>query len=391
MASGNEPVNSVRLNNQERTRMLDDLSRQSAASNVPAERRRFRANYTVEKITVWVQHPTGASTTYVVAPRNISTMGIGFLHGTYLYPTSPCKVSLETLDGERMQVNGTITNCRHVSRQVHEVGVRFDLPIDLRMFVHLNPEDSQTVRQEFQELRAQVRGVAEQDLELSGRVLIVDDMPADRKLLNFWLGKLGMSVVESDNTEDAYNRIRGGVFDLIIIDLQLGKESGLDVAMMIRESGQQTPIIMYSAEVTSEAQERGRSIGISGFLSKPLEQAQLTHLIKRSLTPGGDGSSGVIRSALASDPDMLPIIDEFVQGLSKYLDEIRSAMNEQDIENLHRICHQIKGAGGSYGFDVLSDAAQAALDCIRGDEPDWSQINGKVEQLNSMIARVSSQ
>ena len=69
-------------------------------------------------------------------------------------------------------------------------------------------------------------------------------------------------------------------------------------------------------------------------------------------------SDEAIVSAFHGDVDMVGIITDFVAQLPQRLAEMRQAAKNNQWEILQRLAHQIKGAGGSYGYAGLTDAAR---------------------------------
>eukprot|EP00913_Durusdinium_trenchii_P006054 g5666.t1 len=69
-------------------------------------------------------------------------------------------------------------------------------------------------------------------------------------------------------------------------------------------------------------------------------------------------------SEFASDPDMIEIVEYFVEELPKRVQAIRSAATDSDVQSLRTLAHQLKGAAPGYGFAAIGDAAgvlEAAL------------------------------
>ncbi len=60
---------------------------------------------------------------------------------------------------------------------------------------------------------------------------------------------------------------------------------------------------------------------------------------------------------LADDPEMLDLVHDFVQGLDRRISDMLEARNSSDWSRLRSLAHQLKGAGGSYGYPDLSDLA----------------------------------
>lgn len=80
-------------------------------------------------------------TAYKVRPLNISSTGVGFLHGAFVYPGTVCSLIARDLGGVPRQLTGHVVRCRLIQGRVHEVGVRFDEPIDLTELVEGATDD----------------------------------------------------------------------------------------------------------------------------------------------------------------------------------------------------------------------------------------------------------
>lgn len=74
-------------------------------------------------------------TAYKVRPLNISATGIAFLHGAFVYPGTECSVIARGKDGVPRQCTGHVVRCRMIQGRVHEIGMRFDEPIDISELV----------------------------------------------------------------------------------------------------------------------------------------------------------------------------------------------------------------------------------------------------------------
>lgn len=66
-----------------------------------------------------------------------------------------------------------------------------------------------------------------------------------------------------------------------------------------------------------------------------------------------------IRSIYEDDPDMLEIVREFVSDAERRAEELEDHLQCGDWASLQTLAHQLKGAGGGYGFDVITERAAA--------------------------------
>lgn len=72
-----------------------------------------------------------------------------------------------------------------------------------------------------------------------------------------------------------------------------------------------------------------------------------------------------IRSTFEDDPDMMDIVQEFAAELPKRAAELRSLFEGDQLEALRTLAHQLKGAGGGYGFAPITEAAAALEQALK--------------------------
>lgn len=72
---------------------------------------------------------------YRVVPIDISSSGTGFVHGSFVYPGTPCDIMMMTMEGTTEQIGGIVSTCRHLQAKLHAIGVRFNQLIDVSRFV----------------------------------------------------------------------------------------------------------------------------------------------------------------------------------------------------------------------------------------------------------------
>ena len=90
----------------------------------------------------------------------------------------------------------------------------------------------------------------------------------------------------------------------------------------------------------------------------------------------------MLSDLLLDDPDMIDLVEEFVDGLQGRVNEFKTAYEKHDWDNLTTLAHQLKGAGGSYGYAALSRFGKTLEDAFRshtaGNFSNWMQ---EFEQL----------
>lgn len=77
-----------------------------------------------------------------------------------------------------------------------------------------------------------------------------------------------------------------------------------------------------------------------------------------------------IRSAYEDDPDMLEIVREFARELPDRVARLESLLAARDFADLQTLAHQLKGAGGGYGFPIITEVASALERALKSGEPE---------------------
>ncbi len=106
-------------------------------------------------------------------------------------------------------------------------------------------------------------------------------------------------------------------------------------------------------------------------------------------TPAHTPSATPILSTHAADPDMRELIQLFIDELPERVRSIQDFWQRRELNELTRIAHQIKGAGGGYGFPTLGAAAGVLEhELTSTPTPDLASVARQVNDLINLCARV---
>lgn len=122
----------------------------------------------------------------------------------------------------------------------------------------------------------------------SPHILVVDDDDRIRTLLSRFLADHGYRVSTADNAVEARARMNGLVFDLLVLDVMMPGENGLDLARSIRAQSA-LPILMLTARAEIEDRLAGLQTGVDDYLTKPFDPRELllriSSILRRVATP----------------------------------------------------------------------------------------------------------
>jgi two-component system copper resistance phosphate regulon response regulator CusR len=126
------------------------------------------------------------------------------------------------------------------------------------------------------------------------RILLVED---DRKVARFiqqGLEEEGHAVDVAGDGEEGALRAHVDPYDVLILDIQLPRKNGLQLAAELRREGVATPILMLTARESTEDVVRGLDAGADDYLTKPFAfdelVARVRALGRRSGTPAAGGA-----------------------------------------------------------------------------------------------------
>lgn len=113
-------------------------------------------------------------------------------------------------------------------------------------------------------------------------------------------------------------------------------------------------------------------------------------------TQGREGVSGedVVRSEFATDPDLAPIVRMFVKEMPDRVRQLDEGWRAQRLDEVRRLSHQLKGAGGGYGFPELSRVAgeveQSLIALSEGSaRASLEETRRRFEELINLCRRVA--
>ena len=120
---------------------------------------------------------------------------------------------------------------------------------------------------------------------MSNKILIVEDNPQNMRLVEMALSAESYFLLEATNGEEALEIAKKERPDLIIMDVQLPKMSGLEVTRKLREIPEfnRTPIIAITAYAMKGDEEKALDAGCNAYLSKPIRARDLPNLIAKML------------------------------------------------------------------------------------------------------------
>ncbi|MGU7817043.1 ATP-binding protein [Burkholderia sp. AW49-1] len=192
-----------------------------------------------------------------------------------------------------------------------------------------------------------------QDIALGLTILVVDDNPANRRLIAEQLRVLGCDVEAVESGEQALILLYDRQFDVLLTDLNMPGMTGGELALEARRRGATVPIVSVSANPAPDVLSNARESGIEQTLIKPVTLSMLFDALKQHA--GADQSLHALPESSTADRIVPADMGEiFSASVFDDLARLRRACLAVDLDGLRDPLHSLKGCFGAFGF-----AAQA--------------------------------
>jgi HPt (histidine-containing phosphotransfer) domain-containing protein len=183
------------------------------------------------------------------------------------------------------------------------------------------------------------------------------------------------------------------------MDRQMPVMDGLTATRAIREWEKAnhrppTPIIALTAAALKGDQEKCIAAGCTAYLTKPIKQDVLLRAIRERSMVGPPSSKGENSRNdsifVRANPKIADLIPVFLQNCRQNGIAILDALDRGDFETVEILGHGMRGAGGSYGFQAITDigaaleqaAESADLDASRNWACELSRYLDRVEIIS---------
>ncbi|MBF0422666.1 MAG: response regulator [Magnetococcales bacterium] len=228
---------------------------------------------------------------------------------------------------------------------------------------------------------------------LRGRVLLVEDTMINQQVALGMLKQLGLEVTLATNGVEAVAKVQTGVFDLVLMDVQMPVMDGLEATREIRAWEESLgkgalPIIAMTAHALEEDRRRCLEAGMDDYLPKPVRWEMLERMLTRWLGVvqwfGGEKSGSEVLSEVAAvgdgerqggeresmldtrvlesmvqlfqnDPQQVErLVQEYLSAVPRHLEAIVADLAAGEFVKAARAAHSLKSQSGYVGVPVMS-------------------------------------
>ena len=199
------------------------------------------------------------------------------------------------------------------------------------------------------------------------KIFIIDDERTIRLTFRLALETDGYDVQEAATAAEAMMGFRAEKYDLVILDLRIGADSGLDVLAAMRQQGIQTPTLMVTAYGSIRNAVRAMQLGAIDFLEKPVDPATLRQMVAEVVGRHQKRAQPIELGSLEDflrEAKRLINLQSFDLAKSMVVEALRIDDHSPDAHNLQGVLYEIAedytGARKSYGRAIRLNSAHLA-------------------------------
>ena len=127
--------------------------------------------------------------------------------------------------------------------------------------------------------------------EQKSHILIIDDDERLRDLISRFLSDEGYRVTSATSSEEARQRMHGVAFDILVVDIMMPGETGLELVRDLKQTNPNLPCLMLTAMGEPGHRLHGLESGADDYMTKPFEPLELSYRIKNILARTKNKSS----------------------------------------------------------------------------------------------------
>jgi len=222
--------------------------------------------------------------------------------------------------------------------------------------------------------------------KFNGHILLAEANLNNQAMIAELLKQHGVRVTVVNNSSEVFEQCCRGIYDLILLDINMPALNGLETARILIEGGCMTPIVALAVDATAEDKQQCRQGGFAAFLSTPVNPVHFTAVLACFLQPIVEEVNPIYSTLLQQEPEMDDLVTIFLEKLPGMILQLHSAVQSLDMTELSHLLHNMKSIGGGYGFPQLSELSEAMENAIR--EEAYAKLAEFLQHFDSLCERI---
>ena len=230
-------------------------------------------------------------------------------------------------------------------------------------------------------------------------VLVIDDTKIVQRFAGDFFKRMKMTVLLASDGYEGLQIALSSRPDIIFLDLMMPRLDGFKTLQVIKsnELTKNVPVVVMTGYSDRINVVSAGKLGATAVITKPLSEEILLHKLQqvfgrdfvKSIMPRDTKAkenpfgvkeeeySDVVRS----------MVEEFVKYFGEQVDFLEKAVHEKDVETIRRITHNIRGTGGTFGYDEATTLATRLNETVHLSPINWEDVEELLVQLKNRLKK----
>ncbi len=238
------------------------------------------------------------------------------------------------------------------------------------------------------------------------RVLVVDDIPVNQKLLLLHLKRLGFEADVASNGQEALDMLSTANYQLVLMDCDMPVMDGFEAASRIRNNEAYThgriPIIALTSYDREGDKEKCIASGMDDYITKGASQKELKETIDRAFASMNQQAQaapevGVTDDSELSPPDIAAMlrlygreeVEEvsrlFLSNMGTYIECMQLSIDEKNPDSVVHFANAVKGPCAALGMRLMTRLTTDIM--AYAEAQDWTQVRVKYMRLKAVFVQ----
>lgn len=118
---------------------------------------------------------------------------------------------------------------------------------------------------------------------MSAQVLVIDDVPDNRLLLQHFVSRLGLTVESAAGGQEGLAMAASQPYDVVLLDIEMPGMNGFETVSQLRQNHFSGPVVALTGHSLNGDRDRYLRAGFNEYLQKPVTRTALEQVLKRLL------------------------------------------------------------------------------------------------------------
>lgn len=234
--------------------------------------------------------------------------------------------------------------------------------------------------------------------DLTGKnVLIVEDNELNRFLAVTILKKWNANIHIAENGEEAVSAVKNKEIDIVLMDIQMPVMDGVAASIAIRnELKSNVPIIALTANALESEKEKCWQAGMNEYITKPYNPEYLLEKIIILIDNASSSEENIVENISlqslselmnGSKDQMIRMTAVFLEQIERHFQELKFALNENDLNQISEITHKLKSSFKLFGLNKTGGLLERIEQ--KAKALDRKELHAELQVILSMQPRLT--